>query len=118
PGSPGSRRGAKRRAPSSPGASRRGVPRAAGARRPWSPRAGGCRGEPWRRVTAAAGKVTRVTEAVQTGAGRPCDSLTGRSMAAVLLHALFFASGAAGLIYEVVWVRQFATVFGSTVYSV
>ena len=39
-------------------------------------------------------------------------------MPALLLHLLFFASGAAGLIYEVVWVRQFATVFGSSVYSV
>jgi spermidine synthase len=39
-------------------------------------------------------------------------------MPALVLHLLFFASGAAGLIYEVVWVRQFATVFGSSVYSV
>ncbi|MGH7289514.1 MAG: hypothetical protein ACREI8_16000, partial [Myxococcota bacterium] len=39
-------------------------------------------------------------------------------MAALVLHTLFFVSGAAGLIYEVVWVRQFGTVFGSTVYSV
>ncbi len=39
-------------------------------------------------------------------------------MAALPVHLLFFASGAAGLIYEVVWVRQFGTVFGSTVYSV
>src|SRR5512144_2531484 len=42
----------------------------------------------------------------------------GSAMPALLLHLLFFASGAAGLIYEVVWVRQFATVFGSSVYSV
>lgn len=34
-----------------------------------------------------------------------------------LLCVLFFLSGAAGLIYQVVWVRQFANVFGSTVYS-
>jgi spermidine synthase len=39
-------------------------------------------------------------------------------MNALVLHSLFFVSGAAGLIYEVVWVRQFGTVFGSTVYSV
>jgi predicted membrane-bound spermidine synthase len=39
-------------------------------------------------------------------------------MAGLVLHSLFFASGAAGLIYEIVWVRQFGTVFGSTVYSV
>ena len=39
-------------------------------------------------------------------------------MNALVLHSLFFVSGAAGLIYEVVWVRQFGNVFGSTVYSV
>jgi spermidine synthase len=39
-------------------------------------------------------------------------------MPGLLLHLLFFASGAAGLIYEVVWVRQFGTVFGSSVYGV
>jgi predicted membrane-bound spermidine synthase len=39
-------------------------------------------------------------------------------MTGLAIHALFFVSGAAGLIYEVIWVRQFGTVFGSTVYSV
>jgi spermidine synthase len=39
-------------------------------------------------------------------------------MLVFLLHLLFFASGAAGLIYEVVWVRRFGTIFGSSVYSV
>ncbi len=29
----------------------------------------------------------------------------------------FFVSGASGLIYEIVWVRQFGLLFGSTVYS-
>jgi len=33
------------------------------------------------------------------------------------LYLLFFCSGASGLIYQVVWVRQFAHVFGNTVYS-
>jgi spermidine synthase len=33
------------------------------------------------------------------------------------IFLFFFASGAAGLIYEIVWVRQFGIVFGSTVYS-
>lgn len=33
------------------------------------------------------------------------------------LHAIFFCSGVSGLVYQVVWVRQFANVFGSTVYS-
>jgi len=35
----------------------------------------------------------------------------------LLIYLLFFASGASGLIYEVVWVRQFGQLFGSTVYS-
>jgi spermidine synthase len=35
----------------------------------------------------------------------------------LLIYLLFFASGASGLIYEVVWVRQFGLLFGSTVYS-
>ena len=34
-----------------------------------------------------------------------------------LVFLLFFASGASGLIYEIVWVREFGTLFGSTVYS-
>src|SRR5438874_3333036 len=34
-----------------------------------------------------------------------------------MLYLLFFASGASALIYEVVWVRVFANVFGNTVYS-
>ena len=33
------------------------------------------------------------------------------------LHILFFCSGISGLIYQVVWVRQFGHVFGNTVYS-
>jgi spermidine synthase len=31
-----------------------------------------------------------------------------------LLHLLFFLSGASGLIYQVVWVREFGNVFGNT----
>src|SRR3989442_13832419 len=34
-----------------------------------------------------------------------------------VLYLLFFASGFSGLIYQVVWVRVFANVFGNTVYS-
>jgi spermidine synthase len=34
-----------------------------------------------------------------------------------ILHGLFFVSGAAGLVYEVIWVRQLGNVFGNTVYS-
>jgi len=33
------------------------------------------------------------------------------------LYTLFFCSGVSGLIYQVVWVRQFGRVFGNTVYS-
>jgi spermidine synthase len=32
-------------------------------------------------------------------------------------YALFFLSGASGLVYEVVWVRQFGNVFGNTIHS-
>jgi spermidine synthase len=35
----------------------------------------------------------------------------------MLLHLLFFCSGVSGLLYQVVWVRQFAQVYGNTVYS-
>jgi spermidine synthase len=34
-----------------------------------------------------------------------------------LVLLFFFASGASGLVYEVLWVRQFGVLFGSTVYS-
>ena len=33
------------------------------------------------------------------------------------VYLLFFCSGAAGLIYQIVWVREFGNVFGNTVYS-
>lgn len=33
------------------------------------------------------------------------------------VYPLFFCSGVSGLVYEVIWVRQFSTVFGNTVYS-
>jgi spermidine synthase len=35
-----------------------------------------------------------------------------------ILSALFFASGAAGLMYEVVWVRMLVLVFGNTTHSI
>ena len=34
-----------------------------------------------------------------------------------MLYLLFFCSGLSGLIYQVVWVRVFANVFGNTIYS-
>src|ERR1051325_7905841 len=38
-------------------------------------------------------------------------------MSSGLLYILFFFSGISGLVYQVVWVRRFALVFGNTVYS-
>jgi spermidine synthase len=38
-------------------------------------------------------------------------------MAAALLYFLFFCSGVSGLVYQVVWVREFGNVFGNTVTS-
>jgi spermidine synthase len=35
----------------------------------------------------------------------------------MLLHLLFFCSGLSGLLYQIVWVRQFGQVYGNTVYS-
>src|SRR5206468_576847 len=34
-----------------------------------------------------------------------------------MLYLLFFCSGVSGLIYQVIWVREFGNVFGNTVYS-
>src|SRR6266704_3181215 len=34
-----------------------------------------------------------------------------------VLYLLFFFSGFSGLIYQVVWVREFGNVFGNTIYS-
>ena len=34
-----------------------------------------------------------------------------------LVHALFFASGAAALLYQVLWVREFGNRFGNGVWS-
>lgn len=39
------------------------------------------------------------------------------SRARPLVYLLFFASGGSGLVYELVWIRQFGLLFGSTVYS-
>lgn len=36
---------------------------------------------------------------------------------ALLIYVAFFASGASGLIYQVVWVRAFGNVFGNTIHS-
>jgi spermidine synthase len=38
-------------------------------------------------------------------------------MPATLLYFLFFCSGVSGLIYQVVWVREFGNAFGNTVHS-
>ena len=41
----------------------------------------------------------------------------GGSLPAAMPYVLFFASGVSALIYEVVWVRVFANVFGNTISS-
>ncbi|MEQ1876336.1 MAG: hypothetical protein ABL958_06805 [Bdellovibrionia bacterium] len=33
------------------------------------------------------------------------------------LYPIFFISGMSGLIYEVIWIRQFGNIFGNTIYS-
>ena len=38
-------------------------------------------------------------------------------MPSVILYFLFFCSGLSGLVYQVVWMRQFGNVFGNTIYS-
>ena len=40
------------------------------------------------------------------------------SALSLLAYPLFFASGAAGLVYEIVWTRQLIYVFGSGLYAV
>ncbi|HYE98457.1 MAG TPA: hypothetical protein VEJ18_06065, partial [Planctomycetota bacterium] len=35
-----------------------------------------------------------------------------------MLYALFLLSGATGLLYEVVWIRQAGTVIGNTTYAI
>src|SRR6267378_6003244 len=41
-----------------------------------------------------------------------CVGVKGR-----MIYLLFLCSGLSGLIYQVVWVRVFANVFGNTIYS-
>src|SRR5262245_9417267 len=38
-------------------------------------------------------------------------------MPSVILYLLFFCSGVAGLVYQIIWVRKLGNVFGNTVYS-
>jgi spermidine synthase len=35
----------------------------------------------------------------------------------VILYLIFLLSGVAGLIYQIIWVRQFGNVFGNTIHS-
>ena len=52
----------------------------------------------------------------QMAAGKSKASLPGWAVA--LVHVLFFFSGAAALVYEVVWMRMLSFVFGNTTYAV
>jgi spermidine synthase len=38
-------------------------------------------------------------------------------MLSAVIYFLFFCSGVSGLVYQVVWVREFGNVFGATIYS-
>jgi spermidine synthase/tetratricopeptide (TPR) repeat protein len=38
-------------------------------------------------------------------------------MPSIVLYLLFFCSGVSGLIYQVIWVREFGNVFGATIYT-
>src|SRR3954470_17307740 len=38
-------------------------------------------------------------------------------MRSPILYALFFLSGSSGLVYQIIWVRQFGNVFGNDVHS-
>src|SRR5215470_4147103 len=50
-------------------------------------------------------------------AGGPGGVPENGTMPMPRLYVLFLCSGAAGLIYQIVWVREFGNVFGNTVYS-
>src|SRR2546425_5049674 len=41
----------------------------------------------------------------------------GGQAGVAILYLIFFLSGASGLIYQVVWVREFGNVFGNTIHS-
>lgn len=49
--------------------------------------------------------------------GNGWELLPAVQTARIVLFCCFFLSGLTGLLYEVVWVRMFALVFGNTVYS-
>src|SRR5215470_11692128 len=50
-------------------------------------------------------------------AGGPGGVPENGTMPMPRLYVLFLCSGAAGLIYQIVWVREFGNIFGNTVYS-
>ena len=59
--------------------------------------------------------MAEISQEPDTPAGTP-PGPSGRALA-LAAGACFFASGATGLIYEVVWVRMMGLVFGHTVYA-
>src|SRR5438067_10266314 len=69
--------------------------------------------EPTRRILAQ----RRHTLAVQQ-AGRTPSTARARGRDGSLILAVFVLSGAAGLVYEVVWARQLVLVFGNTTQAV
>ena len=48
------------------------------------------------------------------GAGRRCAASPPDPRALLAVYLLFFVSGALGLVYEVLWIRQLTSVFGGT----
>ena len=42
---------------------------------------------------------------------------TGRQSLSLMIYLIFFLSGISGLVYQVIWIRQFGLVFGNTIYS-
>jgi predicted membrane-bound spermidine synthase len=48
---------------------------------------------------------------------RDSSTTTGPGAIRLLILALFFLSGACGLVYEVVWMRMLTLVFGATSYA-
>ena len=41
----------------------------------------------------------------------------GQQSLQLMIYLIFFISGISGLVYQVIWIRQFGLVFGNTIYS-
>ena len=83
-----------------------------------SPGNAGSAGVPWGRVPPSGPPVVSAAMAMTVTA--PAPTAIGRRDASLFptLCLLFFASGACGLVYQQLWLRQLSLVFGVTVYAV